>query len=98
MHCVKHAIDYHPNQECPCCVMAARIADMEVAIGKGINRSAYSFGWADGEREGRNNQLQIQLSIIRERNCYQEALQAISDQTIGDLEPHLYAYAVLNPE
>ena len=33
-----------------------------------------------------------------ERKAYRDALQAISDQAIGDLEPHLYAYAVLNPE
>ena len=48
------------------------VKELEVAIGKGEEGSAYSFGFADGEREGRLTQLQIQLSKPKDqpKSCW----------------------------
>ena len=64
-----------------------RLKELETAIGKGVPFSAYSFGYADGEREGRTTQLQTQLKIIAERNKLAERVDALERFICDNTDP-----------
>jgi len=74
--------------DCPCCrelyELRSRVEELEAEMGKGVHMSNYSMGYADGEREGRTTQLQIQLGIIVERNRFRAALEELADCDFDD--------------